>query len=181
MNTKIEIGKIKLSENRFLFPVIVAIIFIPILFIIVFDPVLSRKNDSSVGNYGLGLKNDVKISTSKNKYSANEGIILHVDNKGRSSVYFEPCETLNAFEKKVGTNWVLQDRQETNPDYSSVSAFEKKDGNAECKIGFPPSGPGTYRVVVPIFYGCTQPSRYACQSSQNFYSNEFEVVDSNAK
>jgi len=173
--------KIKMSENKFFFPMVVAIVFIPILFIMIFDLVFLGENNSPIGSYISVLKGGVKISTIKNKYSANEEISLHVDNKGRYSIFFEPCETLNVFEKKIDGNWVLQGGKEAIPEYSGSGVFEKKNGNAECKIGFPQSGPGIYRVVVPIFYGCTQPSRYACQSSQNFYSNEFEVVDGGAK
>ncbi len=119
--------------------------------------------------------NKITISTDKPNYVEGERISLHIENLGSASVYSEPCKNIRVFEKDEAGQWNLQQADDIVMSYQEGD-FEKKEGNADCQIDAPTGGAGTYRVVVPIYYGCEKPSRYGCDGSEIFRSNEFELV-----
>lgn len=177
MKQKTKSEKFASSEPKLFFSVILAIVLIPMLAIMISMIVQESGNDKTTsGDCAQEFTDSVKVSTDKVKYNANDKIFISVINHSNYSIYFEPCNSLGAFEKKTGNDWMLEDNEGDQEEYSNI-AFERQDGAAKCEIGFPKSGPGIYRLVIPIFYECKQPSRYACQRSEIFYSNEFEVIE----
>ena len=123
------------------------------------------------------LKNDSKVSilTDKNIYLDSEKINLIVKNDGAQSVYFEPCEYLNTFEKKINGEWEKESVVVDNNNYYNQVSFNKNKSATTCEIELPESGKGIYRSVVQIYYSCVKPGH--CESSKIFYSNEFEVKE----
>lgn len=115
----------------------------------------------------------VEVTTDKSVYSNDEKISLAIRNNEKQSIYFEPCEYLNDFEKKIDGAW-----QKENPvmsDNYNKSSFNKNKSATECEITLPESGEGIFRSAVQIYYNCQRPGYDMCQDSKTFYSNEFEV------
>lgn len=169
------------SEWRLFVPVIAAIVFIPVLSIIIMNMFFAGSQGSTVlsEKCSLNSEDNIRVSTDKKQYRAGEEISLSLDNGSQYSVYFEPCKFFGVFEKKDGDNWVLEEDQQADSNYYKDN-FEKKEGNALCNVPLPKSGEGTYRLVAPVFYGCTEPSRYACKKSELLYSNTFEISSDKA-
>lgn len=116
----------------------------------------------------------IQITTDKNEYAPGEQISLHIENLSNSTIYAEPCKDIKVFEGKEGDSWALKQEDNIVTAYQYAD-FEKKEGDAECNIELPKWGPGTYRVVVPIYFNCAKPSLYACEWSKVFRSNEFKI------
>ena len=114
----------------------------------------------------------VEISTAKNVYAEGEKIELTLKNNKKQSIYFKPCEYLNNFEKKINGEWEKENVVANNNDYNQ-SSFNKNKSITRCEIELPRSGKGIYRSVVQIYYNCLKPGD--CESSEIFYSNEFEI------
>ncbi|MCK5084782.1 MAG: hypothetical protein KAQ64_03955 [Candidatus Pacebacteria bacterium] len=161
-----------LCENIY-FEVILMIILIPIFSFFVLS--VLNKNESNFTNKIIKDSKDVRILTDKNIYGLNDEIVLIVKNNSGEPVYFEPCEFLNNFEKKVNGKWVAENKIMSNNIYNE-HAFDKKDNVIKCEIDLPQSGKGIYRSVVSMYYNCGKPGYDTCRSSEVFYSNEFEVT-----
>ena len=116
----------------------------------------------------------VEVNTNKNVYLNNEKINLTVKNNENQSIYFEPCEYLNNFEKKINGEWRKENAVINNSSYYDRVSFNKNKIVTRCEIELPKSGEGIYRSVVQIYYNCEKPGR--CESSEIFYSNEFKIV-----
>ncbi|MEA2097489.1 MAG: hypothetical protein U9P70_00175 [Patescibacteria group bacterium] len=119
---------------------------------------------------------NVRILTDKNIYNPNDKIVLIVKNNSDEMVYFEPCEYLNNFDKKVNGRWITESDIIDNEIYDEYD-FDKKDSIIKCKIDLPQSGDGIYRAVVKVYRDCKMPGYSMCKSSETFYSNEFEVEE----
>ena len=159
-----------LNENIY-FEVILMIILIPLFSFFVLS--VFGTNEIHKEHYIKDGK-DVKILTDKNIYSLNDKIVLIVKNNSGEPVYFEPCEYLNNFEKKVSEKWVAENKIMSNKIYNK-HAFDKKNSVIKCEINLPKSDEGVYRTVVNVYYDCKKPGYDTCKSSETFYSNEFEV------
>ena len=128
-------------------------------------------------NIPYNVKSDtqkIKIATDKKNYSIGENIELSVKNRSTNSIYFEPCEYLDKFEKMVDEKWEKSSEDRDEKVYDE-SGFKKEDNITNCEIELPKEGAGLYRAVVQIYYECESPGRNMCANSKAFYSNEFEV------
>ncbi|NOQ67882.1 hypothetical protein GQ568_00385 [Patescibacteria group bacterium] len=161
-----------MNENIY-FEVILMIILIPLFSFFVLS--IFETNKVYRGHYSKDSK-DVKILTDKNIYSLNDEIVLIVKNNSGEPVYFEPCEYLNNFEKKVVGKWVTENKIANSKTYNE-SDFNKRESITKCEIDLPKSGEGVYRTVVNVYYNCKKPGYDTCRSSEIFYSNEFEVEE----
>jgi hypothetical protein len=130
--------------------------------------------DKTYKKYYLENSKNVKIFTDKSVYSSDGSVTLVIANNSDRLIYFEPCEYLNNFEKKVNGVWVPVSKDENNKIYDK-SGFNRKNNATECKIKLPQSGEGTYRINVPVYYDCQKPGKDMCQGSEIFYSNEFRI------
>lgn len=161
------------GETRTFFFSALLIVLVAIFSIVYFQ---NPSEDGTGGQEGvcnaLSRTNKISIATDKASYLAGEKISLHLENLGTASVYSEPCKNISVFEKDEAGVWSLKQEEDIVISYKEGD-FDKKEGNTDCQIEAPAAGSGTYRVVVPIYYGCTEPSRYACQGSEIFRSNEF--------
>jgi hypothetical protein len=134
------------SGENIYFEVILMIILIPTL-VFVLVPIFSTDKIHKE-HYSKDGK-DVKILTDKNIYSLNDEIVLIVKNNSGEPVYFEPCEYLNNFEKKVSEKWVAENKIMSNKIYDEY-VFDKKKSVTKCEIDLPKSGEGVYRTVVKV-------------------------------
>ncbi len=113
--------------------------------------------------------------TEKNVYRIGDKIMLFIRNDSGNSIYFEPCEYLSNFEKKINGVWRSEKKIVEDKIYDSDN-FRKEKSITSCKIDLPRSGAGTYRVVVRVYYNCQIPGENTCSNSKVFYSNEFKVI-----
>ncbi len=116
----------------------------------------------------------IEILTDRKVYSSNDKITLIIKNNSGKTIYLEPCEYLNKFERKVGKKWMPENRVISNIVYDK-SSFNRRKGAVKCKIDPPTAGKGTYRVVVKVYYNCEKPGYDACRNSKVFYSNGFRL------
>ena len=147
-----------------------------IIFLVLFFSIVKTNYEAEKiysDNYFTNTKS-VEISTDKSIYSASEKINLTVKNNGNQSIYFEPCEYLNNFEKKIDGEWERENNMKGDKTYNEA-AFRKNKKITECEVKLPKSGEGTYRIVTQIYYNCQKPGDNMCESSKTFYSNEFEI------
>lgn len=156
------------------FETVLAIIIIPLFSFLALS--ILGKNSSCLIKNILPDKSDIKIFTEKTSYYAGENIELFIKNDSKKSIYFEPCQYLNKFEKMANGKWM------ESSDYGGAKVYDESEFNkgkkfASCKIQLPESGMGTYRAVVQIYYECEKPGESTCKNSDVFYSNEFEVVN----
>ncbi len=161
-----------MNENIY-FEVILMIILIPVFSFFVLS--IFETNKVYKGYYSKDSK-DVKILTDKNIYSLNDEIVLIVKNNSGEPVYFEPCEYLNNFEKKVNGKWVAENKTTSDKTYDK-SDFDKRKSIIKCEMDLPRSGKGVYRTIVNAYYNCGKPGYDTCRSFETFYSNEFEVEE----
>ncbi|MCK4591947.1 hypothetical protein KAT63_00735 [Candidatus Parcubacteria bacterium] len=162
----------RLNGNIY-FEVILMIILIPLFSFFVLSVFGTNK---IYKEHYLKDSKDVKILTDKNIYNLNDEIVLIVKNNSGEPVYFEPCEYLNNFEKKINGKWVAENKIISNKIYDE-HAFDKKNSVIKCEIDLPQSGKGVYRTVVNVYYNCGKPGYDTCRSFETFYSNEFEVEE----
>lgn len=179
--TKQEKKQQKCFGEKVYFEVVLMIIIIPVsvLFLVpIFQKPLfkevHRQPQKTV--YKTDNKNSVKITTSKTVYSSGNEVILLIKNNSNNSIYFEPCEYLNNFEKKVDGVWINEKKNITEHQVYDSSNFRKEKSLTSCNVGSPRSGAGTYRMVVEVYYGCQMPGGDMCSGSKTFYSNEFKVI-----
>jgi hypothetical protein len=118
---------------------------------------------------------NIKVSLDKSSYGVGEKISLSIVNSGSRAIYLEPCEQINVFEKEVDGKWTLTGETNNDKSLGQSDGFETKSSNTSCQINVPEFGSGTYRLVVPVFYDCSQANRYACEESEIFYSKDFQV------
>ena len=162
------------------FEVILMVILIPtiVLFLVpIFQKPLFKEicEQSHKIIYKADNKNSVEIATGKNVYKVGDEMVLSIKNNSGDSIYFEPCEYLDNFEKKVNGAWVSERNVIENKIYDSRN-FKKEESITNCGISLPKSGAGIYRAVVKIYYDCQIPGEEMCSDSKVFYSNEFKVV-----
>ena len=163
---------IKRKNVNIYFELISIIIIIPLFSFFILS-ILNKNNTSSVYRIPTN-KTNIKISTDMNFYFPGENIKLMIENNSKKTIYFEPCEYLNKFEKKIGGKW----RESFN--YEGIKAYDKfgfkREKNiTKCEIKLPKEGVGIYRTVIQIYYGCERPGEDMCRNSKAFYSNEFRV------
>lgn len=156
------------------FEMVLAIIIIPLFSFLALS--VFGKNSSDFINKILPIKSDIKVFTGKTSYFAVENIELFIKNDSEKSIYFEPCQYLNKFEKMVNGQWVKFSNYEGAKIYDE-SEFNKEKNFVNCKIQSPENGMGTYRAIVQIYYECEKPGESMCKNSDIFYSNKFEVVN----
>lgn len=113
----------------------------------------------------------VAVNTDKNVYYAGDSIRLAIKNFTDRSIFSEPCEYLNNFEKKINGSWVSVKTEHSNFEYDRFG-FNSSKKITTCGIRLPESE-GVYRLIVKIYYGCQKPE--LCSGFENFYSNEFDV------
>lgn len=154
------------------FEMILAIIIIP-LFSFLALSVLGKNSSDLIKNI-LPSKSDIKVFTEKISYSAGENIELFIKNDSKESIYFEPCQYLNRFEKMADGRWIESSSYEGAKIYDE-SGFNREKNFVNCKIQLPKNGAGIYRTVVQIYYECEKPGESMCKNSNIFYSNKFEV------
>jgi hypothetical protein len=166
----------KASRAQFFLPTALILIFVLIFSVIFFNALWSGTQEKTASGSceRTGIDNLI-VSTNKISYAPGEKISLQIENRGDAVAYFEPCKDIDVFEKQENGTWVLQQEQKILFNYEQ-GQFEKKDGDVECEIELPKGAAGVYRLVMPVFYGCTKPSQYACEGSQIFRSNSFEVA-----
>jgi hypothetical protein len=170
---------VKAYRPHFFFPVALIVVFV-LLFAAIFLRATGRQEKSAtVCPACQDSSRSILISTDKRAYLPGENIALAIENKGDKAIFLEPCKDIDVFEMKNDGGWVLKQDEKTvsSPDQSD---FEKSSGNTKCQIDLPKYGPGTYRVVLPIYSNCTQPSRYACTESRMYRSGEFDVLNDSA-
>lgn len=183
--TKIKATKRKKKQQKYLgeriyFEVILMIILIPtiVLFLVpIFQKPLFKEACRQPYKvvYRADNKNSVEITTEKNIYKIGDKVVLSIKNNSENSIYFEPCEYLNNFEKKINNVWVSEKGAVENGIYDTYD-FKKEENITNCSISLPKSGVGIYRAVVRIYYNCQIPGENMCSDSKVFYSNEFEVI-----
>ncbi|MCK4525679.1 MAG: hypothetical protein KAU07_04530 [Candidatus Andersenbacteria bacterium] len=176
MKTKKQKTNLNIS-NIFLRAMVASFILLISIFSILFISVLetsfeTEKNYSN--NYPINTEG-VKIITDKSIYIANEKINLTVKNNEKQPIYFEPCEYLNNFEKKINGEWRKENTVINDDYYYNQVSFNRNRSLTECKIEPPKSGGGIYRSVIKIYYDCKKPGHTTCAYSKTFYSNEFEI------
>jgi len=160
------------KKTNIYFEIVLIIIIIPFFsFFILF--ILGKNTSDLIKNF-LPIKSDIKVFTEKNFYYAGENIELFVKNDSKESIYFEPCEYLNKFEKKVNGRWIESSSYEGAKIYDE-SGFNREKNFVNCKINLPKDGAGIYRSVVQVYYECEKPGKNMCKNSEIFYSNKFEV------
>ncbi len=165
--------KIIYQDSQIYFQTVIIIILIPIL---VFAFASSFRKTDKPCKSGYSQKSEsVELLTNKKIYNPNDEIILALKNNSDNSIYFEPCEYLNNFEKKIDGVWKSAGETLTDKIYDA-SSFDRKRNITRCEIELPKSGKGVYRSVVQIYYGCKKPDKNMCETSKTFYSNEFEVA-----
>lgn len=153
----------------------VLFIFLIVIFLILFFSIVKINYETEKiydNNHQTNIKS-VEISTDKNVYDRSEKINLTVENNEKQSIYFEPCEYLNNFEKKINGKWERENAVVNNNDCYNQHSFNKSKNITECKVESPKSGEGIYRFVIQIYYNCLKPGY--CDNSKTFYSNEFEI------
>lgn len=175
---KVKIKKQKKSkqkkETNIYIELSLAILYIPVLVIILVSVFSPKEKVQVFQEDSLKISQDVRILTDKNIYSLKDEIVLIVKNNSGESVYFEPCEYLNNFEKQVDGKWVMEKKIVENISYDE-SIFDSKKSISKCLVKLPMSGKGYYRTVVNLYFDCEKPGNETCQRVKTFYSNEFEV------
>lgn len=163
-----ETKKIKYN-TEILFCFIIMMI-LPVFLLVLFSS-LAANNSTEKGYLAKNLKNII-ISTDKKVYGLNDRIVLAIENYSERSVYSEPCEYMDNFEKKINESWVSLLGAPKEKIYDK-SGFNKNKNVTKCIVRLPQVSEGIYRANVKVYYGCTKPEK--CAGSNNFYSNEFVV------
>jgi len=171
----------KYLGGRIYFEVILMVILIPTiaLFLVsIFNKPLFEKSREPL--YGRVYKNSdkysIEVTTEKNVYRLGDEMTLSIKNNSGDSIYFEPCEYLNNFEKKVNGVWISE-RSAVEDKIYDASNFRREENVTNCSVNLPKSaGAGIYRAVVRIYYDCQMPGGDMCSDSKVFYSNEFRVI-----
>ncbi len=164
--------EIKRKNVNIYFEVILMIIVIPIFSFLSIS--IFKENDSGFVSKILTGKSDVKITTDKPFYVSGENMKLSIKNESINPIYFEPCEYLNKFEKKIDEKWRESFNYESIKDYDKFG-FKREKNITNCEIKLPKEGAGIYRTVIQIYYECERPGEDMCRNSKAFYSNEFRV------
>jgi hypothetical protein len=165
--------KTEMRENtNIYFEMILAVIAIPLFSFLVLS--VFSKNSPDFVNKILPIESDIKVFTEKAFYSAGENIDLFIKNDSGESIYFEPCQYLDKFEKMVDGGWIESSNYKGAKVYDE-SWFNKEKNFANCSISLPKDGAGIYRSVVTVYYKCEKPGESMCKDSDVFYSNKFEV------
>jgi len=183
--TKTKIIKRKKKQQKYFgetiyFEVVLMIVLIPtvVLFLVpIFQKPLFKEIYKQPYRmvYKTDNKNSVEITTEKNVYKIGDKMVLSIKNNSSDSIYFEPCEYLNNFEKKIDGVWVGEKNIVEDKIYDSNN-FKREESVTSCNINLSKLGAGIYRAVVEVYYDCQMPGKNMCSSSRDFYSNEFKVI-----
>jgi|GEM_PF-2904923 len=173
----------KYLGERIYFEVILMIVLIPtiVLFLVpIFNKPISEKPREPLYEkiYKNSGKYSIEVTTEKNVYRLGDEMTLSIKNNSGDSIYFEPCEYLNNFEKKVNGVWISE-RSAVEDKIYDANNFRREENVTNCSVNLPKSaGAGIYRAVVRIYYDCQMPGGDMCSDSKVFYSNEFKVIES---
>ncbi|MBW6440631.1 hypothetical protein K0B03_01190 [Patescibacteria group bacterium] len=159
-------------DNNIFFKVILMIMIIPIFSFLTLSMFDSSENFSN--NTKLDIQKII-VSTEKEHYKIGDQIILSVENHFEKSIYLEPCEYQDRFEKKINGSWQEITSYQKDKDYDKTG-FKKEDSVKDCRVILSSKEAGVYRSVVRIFFDCKKPGEQECQKSELFYSNEFNVL-----
>lgn len=119
------------------------------------------------------------VKTDKSVYQLGDKIILAIENYSDRSIYSQPCEYLDNFEKYVNGKWINLGIKHENIEYDR-SGFNLSKKTTRCALSLPKEkGEGVYRFVVKLYHGCREPEN--CIGAVDFYSNEFKVEESSFK
>jgi len=170
-NTKTNKNKKYSHDAGLYFEIILIIIIIPLFSFFVIT--VFNQNDNIIKK--VIIEEDVKIMTDKVFYIAGDEIKFLIENVSEESIYFEPCEYLNKFEKRVDGKWkkvLIQDNEKIYDE----SGFKIERRMTNCNIKLATEENGIFRVVVQVYYDCEKPGEEMCEYSKMFYSNEFEIL-----
>lgn len=160
--------KVKYDAEILFYFVVMAIL--PIFFPLFFSSLMSK--NSPENNYLVKNLQNIIVSTDKRVYNFDDRIVLAIENYSERSIYSEPCEYLDNFEKKVNESWVSLVSSQKEKIYDR-SGFNKSKNVTKCIVKLPEVDEGIYRANIKVYYGCIKPEK--CAGSTNFYSNEFTV------
>lgn len=157
------------AETLFYF-VIMAIL--PV-FIAAFYLQFEKIGDPEKNAYLIENVDKIIVKTDKDIYKLGDRIELAIENNSDRSIYSQPCEYLDNFEKFVDGKWVNLAAKHDNIEYDK-SGFNMSKKITKCTLQVPSGeGDGLYRFVVKVYHGCQQPEK--CTGAIDFYSNEFKV------
>ncbi|MDF1498352.1 MAG: hypothetical protein P1P85_03295 [Patescibacteria group bacterium] len=176
MKKKTKKNKINKNKNYFqdtglYFEIILMIIIIPLFSFFVIT--VFNQNNNIIRK--VIIEEDVKIMTDKVFYIAGDEIKLLIENVSEKPIYFEPCEYLNKFEKRIEGRWKKVLTQYDEKKYDELG-FKTERRMTNCNIKLETKENGIFRVAVRVYYDCEKPGEEMCKYSKMFYSNEFEVL-----
>lgn len=119
----------------------------------------------------------ISVKTDKAIYNFGESIVLAIENNSEQSIYSEPCEYLDNFEKLANGKWESFGAKRESATYDE-SGFNLSKKIAKCSLPIPKEE-GIYRFSVMLYRGCKKPE--LCEGATTFYSNEFKVVSNGEK
>ncbi|MCK4919238.1 MAG: hypothetical protein KAS01_02530 [Candidatus Pacebacteria bacterium] len=163
-------NKKKVVRNNFVELILLVIISLSLFSVLM--PLLFIKNKNTSRNIELKTQN-ILVTTEKNFYNSGEDVVLFIENNFNKSIYLEPCEFQNRFERKNNDMWYEISSVDKEIDYDK-SGFNKEKKIVNCKVRLSPNEKGVYRSVIQAFYDCKKPEE--CRQSEIFYSNEFRVL-----
>jgi len=146
------------------------------VFIAAFYVQYERIDDLTGNTYLIENVDKIFIKTDKSVYQLGGKIILAIENYTDRSIYSQPCEYLDNFEKYINGEWVNLGIRHENVEYDR-SGFNLSKKTTKCALSIPEKeGEGVYRFVVKVYHGCQEPEN--CIGAIDFYSNEFRVEES---
>jgi len=139
-------------------------------FYLQFDKINNPKNNA----YLAENLERVMVKTDKNIYEFGDKIILAIENYSDRSIYSEPCEYLDNFEKYINGKWINLGVKHDKIKYDK-SEFNLSKKITKCTLSLPKEE-GVYRFIVKVYQGCQKPE--ICKGAIDFRSNEFRVEKS---
>lgn len=147
-------------------------VIIPVFILVLYDK-FDRINNLTKRPYLVENVERIIVRTDRSIYELKDRINLAIENSSERSIYTEPCQNMNKFEKKVDGSWVVVEK-ESQPVEFDGSGFNTKKKITKCSIPSPQEA-GIFRMIVRIYHGCVKPE--VCEGSMDFSSNEFEVKE----
>jgi len=167
---KIKNKRLKLDAEILFYFVIMAIL--PV-FIMVFYAQYEKIDNLKRNAYLIENLDRIIVKTDKDIYKLGDRITLAIENYTERSVYSQPCEYLDNFEKYINGKWVGLGARHEKIEYDK-SGFNLSRKITKCTLPLPEvEESGTYRFVVKVYHGCVEPEN--CTGAMDFYSNEFKV------
>lgn len=172
LNKKIKNSKkiLKFDAEILFYFVLMAIL--PV-FIVVFYAQYEKIDNFRRNAYLIENLDKIIIKTDKDIYKLGDRITLAIENYTERSVYSQPCEYLDNFEKNIDGKWINFGNRHEKIEYDK-SGFNLSKKITKCTIPLPQEeDSGVYRFVVKVYHGCVEPEN--CAGAMDFYSNEFKV------